>query len=590
MIKSQIDALIKKGDYAQAYDLSKEAITASCDDEGLKYFLQHRAVLCLIRSGALEQAQAEYFKYNLNLVTENEDILALGGKLFKDFSEYSNGQKRLRYRRSALKKYAEAFEQSGGYFSGINAATLSMLLKDTVTAHTIARHILASLKAKDTTKDYYLEATRAEAFLLLGELENAKMALSTAICQEPGNFAAYASTLKQFSLILDHQAQDKSWLDDFRPPATMQFSGHLFIDKHLQCDAIKKLQHELSQTLKSENIGFGFGALAAGSDIIIAEKLLENNSELHIVLPVAEDIFIAHSVAPYGDMWCQRYQFCRDKAQSIHVVFDNLDYLNSLAVTQANQAAMGMALLKAQTLETMAKQLVICDPERRDGNNITAIGYAQWKKNISNNQIILDFPSSLCLSPHQKPNTAPRNTYNRTLMATIFVDVQGYTKLKESQLETFITHILTPLADCCDYYSPAANFLNTWGDGLFLAFEDVRAAAELTLKLQELFRSFDLKALNFPDHFSLRIGCHYGIVYVTKDPFLKRDNLFGSDVSLAARIEPVTPPGSIYVSSNFACQLAIMDSANFRCEYIGKMALEKNKPETPLFSLQSNRI
>ena len=146
LIKSQIDALIKKGDYAQAYDLSKEAITASCDDEGLKYFLQHRAVLCLIRSGALEQAQAEYFKYNLNLVTENEDILALGGKLFKDFSEYSNGQKRLRYRRSALKKYAEAFEQSGGYFSGINAATLSMLLKDTVTAHTIARHILASLK------------------------------------------------------------------------------------------------------------------------------------------------------------------------------------------------------------------------------------------------------------------------------------------------------------------------------------------------------------------------------------------------------------------------------------------------------------
>lgn len=583
-MKKKIDALIKMGEYSQAFDLSQEACMASCDDAGLKDFLHHRAVICLLRSGALEQAKSEYFRNKLHRITEDEDILALGGKIFKDFSHYCQGSKRLKYRQMAREKYGEAYEQSGGYFSGINYATLSLLVDEHKTAQKTAQDILDALQATSES-DYYTNASRAEAFLILADIKNAAKAFSSAIAKDPDNYSAHATTLKQFSLILDHQAEDKTWLDQFRPAKTVQFCGHLLLGKDPKDEQIKRLQEELAQVIKQENIGFAYGALAAGSDIIIAEQLLAAGCELHVILPVDEDIFIRNSVAPYGRKWIKRYQYCRDKAQSIHVVFDNLDYLDFLSISQADQTAMGMAVLKARTLETSAKQVVVCDPERSNDQSITAKSQQYWKENISGEQIILEFPSLINSKDNEAKNN-PALDFNRRLMATVFVDMHGYTKLKESQIKTFIAHILTPLATCCEHFSPAPDFINTWGDGLFLAFEKAGDAAKLTLVLQKKFRSIDLEGLNLPDHLSLRIGGHYGIVYESEDPFLKRQNIFGSDVSLAARIEPITPPGSIYVSSNFACQLALSNSDEFRCEYIGQMALHKNRHKIPLFSLQ----
>jgi class 3 adenylate cyclase len=46
-------------------------------------------------------------------------------------------------------------------------------------------------------------------------------------------------------------------------------------------------------------------------------------------------------------------------------------------------------------------------------------------------------------------------------------------------------------------------------------------------------------------------------------------------VSRGARIEPITPPGEVYASENFAAIAAAQKIADFRCEYVGQLPLAK---------------
>ena len=69
------------------------------------------------------------------------------------------------------------------------------------------------------------------------------------------------------------------------------------------------------------------------------------------------------------------------------------------------------------------------------------------------------------------------------------------------------------------------------------------------------------------------------------DPIIGRDNYFGSSVTKAARIEPVTPPGMVYASEAFAATLAATGSDEFSLEYIGRMALAKGYGESRIYRL-----
>ena len=46
----------------------------------------------------------------------------------------------------------------------------------------------------------------------------------------------------------------------------------------------------------------------------------------------------------------------------------------------------------------------------------------------------------------------------------------------------------------------------------------------------------------------MRIGAHYGPAYRTIDHITGRTTFYGTEVSKAARIEPVTPPGAVFVT------------------------------------------
>ena len=88
---------------------------------------QHQAVLSLARLGATDFALKEYQRYGLHLETTNEDITALKARLLKDLYLRANPDKSRTYALQSAQQYDVAYKATGGYYSGVNAATMFRL-------------------------------------------------------------------------------------------------------------------------------------------------------------------------------------------------------------------------------------------------------------------------------------------------------------------------------------------------------------------------------------------------------------------------------------------------------------------------------
>ena len=79
-----------------------------------------------------------------------------------------------------------------------------------------------------------------------------------------------------------------------------------------------------------------------------------------------------------------------------------------------------------------------------------------------------------------------------------------------------------------------------------------------------------------------------GPVYATQDPVLGRTNFFGAHVSRTARIEPVTPPGCVFVTEAFAARLTL-EGAPFTCDYAGQVPAAKGFGLLRMYLLRPQR-
>ena len=96
----------------------------------------------------------------------------------------------------------------------------------------------------------------------------------------------------------------------------------------------------------------------------------------------------------------------------------------------------------------------------------------------------------------------------------------------------------------------------------------------------------DWTAAKLPASSQIRIALHAGPVFCAFDPVMGRDSFFGADVTRTARIEPVTPPGMVYVSEAFAATLAATGQDRYALEYVGRLALAKGYGESRIYRLE----
>jgi hypothetical protein len=89
-----------------------------------------------------------------------------------------------------------------------------------------------------------------------------------------------------------------------------------------------------------------------------------------------------------------------------------------------------------------------------------------------------------------------------------------------------------------------------------------------------------------PRPISLRTALHTGPVFVHHNPIVRALGYTGAHVSRTARIEPITPHASIYVSEEFAALALIEGASGFRCQFARTTPLAKHYPgEFALYEL-----
>ena len=252
------------------------------------------SIIAHARSGALGHARRLFREAGFDRVDNDSAVLCVRGRLLKDRARSASGMERKRFCLEAAAAYARAAKIGGETYPLINAATLSLLAGQKEQARKLARQILARCEdgAAESETPYWRMATLAEAHLLLGNVARARTDFGKAISLAPRAFEDHASTLKQFGLILDELGEDKGWLDPLRPPRSLHFAGHMALPQ-----ASRTLARQIRMAIGEERIGFGYGALAAGADILIAEALLDAGAELHLILPAEMSAFRDASVA-----------------------------------------------------------------------------------------------------------------------------------------------------------------------------------------------------------------------------------------------------------------------------------------------------
>ena len=221
------------GDYLLAYDTAMRGLAERPEDLALK----HAAVLALARSGATATARERYLELGLGNVPRERispslyvDILALDARILKDLALLESGERRRELFLEAARRYRRIFDDTGHYYPGVNAATLTLLAGHPAAAKATAlrvREICEQRLAEGLERGYYIWASVAEASLVAGDLPAAERALREARGAADAKPDAVATTRKQLRLLCDAIGAPVSLLDALRLATVIHYAGHL---------------------------------------------------------------------------------------------------------------------------------------------------------------------------------------------------------------------------------------------------------------------------------------------------------------------------------------------------------------------------
>lgn len=523
------------------------------------------AIITAARAGSVRHARALFEAGGWAARSDDPAALATNARLLKDEALRAVGAQRQRLLAAAAQAYGAADILRPQLYTGINEATMRFLAGERDRAAAIARGLLnwmAEATAFDETP-YYIAATRAEAHLLCGDLAAAAQALRSACRADPDGWSDRASTLRQFALILAEMGQGQAWLDEFRPPCSLNFAGHLGVAPAQS----EGLAAQIADWMAAHTIGFGFGALAAGADITIAEALLARDGELHVVLPTGVEAFIAQSVAPYDPAWRPRFAACLDAATSVQCVTTVSGAYEPLATQLAAEVAMGAAVLNARRLQGVAGQLLIVDegPGRfGSGAGTRDIG-ARWRNQGLQHCIIAPREAPV---PASGLRTEPEGRADRRLAAMLMIAFDGLDACDETRFAEALDTVIAPFRRASAELPVQPDLTLPMGNARLVAFADPDAAWAYARAL------LAMPPLSLP----LRLAGHYAIAHWLDEP----SALVGRGTTELAMIAAAALPGVLTASDTLAAALFVNGADEMIAEHVGEVG------EIRLFALDPN--
>jgi len=567
------------GDQLLAADQAAQALERHPGDNEFRY----HHLLSLARAGALTEAEKLWPRYALP--QDNTNYAALGARLLRERALRTPGDQRPALA-AAARAYAAIFRRSGDPFPGINAAALAALAGALDEARALARAVLGQVARRspgDREERFNLAADELQAALILEEMPRARAAMERLLANT-ANRAALISTRRQLLRLAAALGRGGDLAECLRPGPALHFTGHMLAAPgqpgRFPAAAEAGVAAEIEAALDRLAPAAGFGSLASGGDILVAEALLRRGLDLTVVLPFDPAAFIATSVAPAGRDWVRRFEAALARAGNVVQATEG-PYLGDAEVfAHCSKLAMGLARLRASIEQGSCHQLAIWDGRPGNGVAGTAADLDTWAGLGLAATVIDSRPSG-----GGQAGSSATKPPDRPLRAFLFGDFRGFSKLSEPELLTYNRLILPAAARVLDRWGSHVEVRHTWGDGLYLVFDSVAVAAACALELQAAFAAMDFRALGLPEDLGLRAALHAGPVFPVEDPVMRQRIYTGRHISRAARMEPVTPEGQVYVSEAFAALLALEADQPVAYEYVGRMPLAKGAGHLRMYLL-----
>jgi class 3 adenylate cyclase len=601
---SRAEKFLGQGEPLLAYDLVSEGLTKWPQDVRLRQ-LQG---LALARSGATRRANVVLEKLR-NERQADEETLGMLARTLKDLAATARRpSERETFLKRAAEIYGEAYQTTCGYWSGINAAAMNLLVGESQRASELAKKVRAQClkEVEDPAGDSYWElAALGEAALILDDLTAAADWYSRAAKEAKHRYGDLQSSRRNARLILQHWKKDPKWIDNYlRIPNVIVFAGHM-IDRpdraapRFPPQLEQAVAKEIQNTIEKLDPGFGFASAACGSDILFLEAMLDAGAEISVVLPYEEEQFIRDSVdfIPSSN-WRDRFDRVLERAKRVIIASPQKLEIGGVAYEFCNDLLFGLGVIRARRLETPLIPLAVWDGISGDGPGGTATVIEKWRSLGRDAQIIelakiqkagaVHRParSELIGSTESRPTPQSKQFASR-VVAILFADAVGFSKLNEAEVPRFVQHFLGAIAGLSAKFADSILTKNTWGDGLYFAFSDVELAGQFALDLADLIANTNWQEKGLPAEVSLRIGLHAGPAYEFDDPITGSRTYSGTHVSRAARIEPIAPRGQVYASEAFAALAAAQQVSDFTCDYVGQTPLAKGYGTLPTYHVRS---
>jgi class 3 adenylate cyclase len=623
--------LIRQGFPGRALDLAQRCHPLLEKNLTLKYQL----ALAAARGGnsryaealldRLQQAIAEHpAEYNDQLTTKLAvDIRALKGRVLKDRSRRDP-----KLAVEAARCYEQAANIPGARelpdratFPLINAATMWRVAGEREQSVKLAQEVVDRISAEAAgelqRKNIWPAASLGEAYLLLGKHAEAVAwyQRAVAVANETGSVGDLASMRNNIRRLQEVAATASTDFLDEHLGKVVVFCGHMVDSPARQAAQLPErfpddpalialVQAAIAQSLDRLNAKVGYCSLACGGDILFAEAMLDRGAELHVVLPYAQDDFLITSVDfgsrdAHWQAWRQRFERVLQRVieqspdhfrQTTKEPFLDCSELYRFAF----KVLQGRAVLRARERASEPVAMVLQEGLTADAHSFPALFHREWQENGYETEILNlgDIRSQWYQEQSRKNShfvTPPTSSWtklnvgnsdrvNRTIKAMLFADVAGYSSVIEEKLSDFLLQYGRFLKEL--FESPigkTALYANTWGDGLYVVFDDVLKAAEFSLELVDPIRVAQPRWSDFGlgDSNPFRVGLHAGPTFELPDIFQGRSCFAGQHVNRAARIEPVTMKGCVYASEPLAASLIMAAPGRFQVDHVGVHALAK---------------
>lgn len=556
----QIEKLIHEGHFLQARSAAENQLQHS-DDLRLKQLY----ALSLSKSGA-PLAAKDFLQPVSERYPDDAETAGILGGIYKELFKKSQEPK---YALLARDTYLKNFSITKSYYTGINAAAMSVMAGHASRGREIAQEIINIINSD--TNEFWERVTLAEAFLLSKNSKRATELYLEARKLVHTDWGKVNSVNNQLWLLNHYLAVPGSVLKAYEAPGIAAFVGHM-IDRHdrsyprFPYYVEQQVKTALSSAIRTLNIKIGYTSVACGSDILFCESLLEAGGELNIILAFDQEEFKETSIRYAGDGWEERFDMLIGKYPVNYLTHERYEGTDELFALQS-RIILGSALHRAALLQTKPHLLSVLsetDMTRKPGGTRDTI--ALWPNrgdhwtNINPDQFISNaqYPPL----PH-----IPSKEFSKTPHREVryFVTV-AFPSIEEVKVfaETFVGNMI----------EPTGTVWNIEDGSLTIGFRVIRDSFEFTSALEAYLKN--MRTIQ-----EAKIVMHVGPVVIREG---ESRPMQGDQLEIMDELVSVAVAGNLFGTTTFAMTASLLES-KYTFEYAGRVNIPRFSITQDLFKI-----